>query len=81
MLALGYLIVFGSWVAFTAYAWLLQNAPISKVSTYAYVNPVVAIVLGFLILDEVVTPITVIGAAIIIVAVALVVRIENTRRV
>jgi drug/metabolite transporter (DMT)-like permease len=81
VLALGYLIVFGSWVAFTAYAWLLQNAPISKVSTYAYVNPVVAIVLGFLILDEVVTPITVIGAAIIIVAVALVVRIENTRRV
>jgi drug/metabolite transporter (DMT)-like permease len=80
VLALGYLIVFGSWVAFTAYAWLLQNAPISKVSTYAYVNPVVAIVLGFLILDEVVTPITVIGAAIIIVAVALVVRIENTRR-
>jgi drug/metabolite transporter (DMT)-like permease len=45
------------------------------------VNPVVAIVLGFLILEEVVTPITVIGAAIIIVAVALVVRIENTRRV
>ena len=80
VLALVYLIVFGSWVAFTAYAWLLQNAPISKVSTYAYVNPVVAIVLGFLILDEVVTPITVIGAAIIIVAVALVVRIENTRR-
>ena len=39
-----------------AYAWLLQNAPISKVSTYAYVNPVVAIVLGWLILDEVVAP-------------------------
>ena len=80
LLALGYLIVFGSWLAFTAYAWLLQNAPISKVSTYAYVNPVVAIVLGFLILDEVVTPITVVGAAIIVVAVALVVRIENARR-
>ena len=79
-LALAYLIVFGSWLAFTAYAWLLQNAPISKVSTYAYVNPVVAIVLGFLILDEVVTPVTVVGAAIIVVAVALVVRIENARR-
>src|ERR671922_3056088 len=52
VLALSYLIVFGSWVAFTAYAWLLQNAPISRVSTYAYVNPVVAIVLGWLILDE-----------------------------
>ncbi len=80
VLALAYLIVFGSWLAFTAYAWLLQNAPISKVSTYAYVNPVVAIVLGFLILDEVVTPVTVVGAAIIVVAVALVVRIENARR-
>ena len=48
LLALAYLIVFGSWVAYTAYAWLLQNAPISKVATYAYVNPVVAIVLGWL---------------------------------
>ena len=55
LLALAYLIVFGSWVAFTAYAWLLQNAPISKVATYAYVNPVVAIALGWLVLDEVVT--------------------------
>jgi drug/metabolite transporter (DMT)-like permease len=80
VIALAYLIVFGSWLAFTAYAWLLQNAPISKVSTYAYVNPVVAIVLGFLILDEVVTPITLVGATIIVVAVALVVRIENARR-
>jgi drug/metabolite transporter (DMT)-like permease len=80
VVALAYLIVFGSWLAFTAYAWLLQNAPISKVSTYAYVNPVVAIVLGFLILDEVITPITFVGAAIIVVAVALVVRIENARR-
>ena len=57
VLALAYLIVVGSWLAFTAYAWLLQNAPISKVATYAYVNPVVAIVLGWLILDEVVTPV------------------------
>jgi len=80
LIALAYLIVFGSWLAYTAYAWLLQNAPISKVSTYAYVNPVVAIVLGFLILDEVITPITLVGAAIIVVSVALVVRIENSRR-
>ena len=80
LIALAYLIVFGSWLAYTAYAWLLQNAPISKVSTYAYVNPVVAIVLGFLILDEVITPITLVGAAIIVVSVALVVRIENARR-
>jgi drug/metabolite transporter (DMT)-like permease len=80
VVALAYLVVFGSWLAFTAYAWLLQNAPIAKVSTYAYVNPVVAIVLGVLILDEVVTPITAVGAAIIVVAVALVVRIEASRR-
>jgi drug/metabolite transporter (DMT)-like permease len=71
--------VFGSWIAFTAYAWLLQNAPISKVSTYAYVNPVVAIVLGWLILDEVITPIMLVGAAVIVLSVALVVRHETRR--
>ena len=80
VVALAYLIVFGSWLAFTAYAWLLQNAPISRVATYAYVNPVVAIVLGFLILDEIVTPVTIVGAAIIVVSVALVTRIESARR-
>jgi drug/metabolite transporter (DMT)-like permease len=80
VLALTYLVVIGSWVAFTAYSWLLQNAPISRVATYAYVNPVVAIVLGWLILDEVITPITIIGAAIIVVSVALVVRIESNLR-
>jgi drug/metabolite transporter (DMT)-like permease len=80
LVALSYLIVFGSWLAFTAYAWLLQNAAISRVATYAYVNPVVAIVLGYLILDEVITPLTLVGAAIIVVSVALVVRIENARR-
>ena len=80
VVALVYLIVFGSWLAFTAYAWLLQNAPISRVATYAYVNPVVAIVLGFLILDEVITPVTLLGAAIIVVSVALVIRIDNARR-
>ena len=79
VLALAYLIVFGSWVAYTAYAWLLQNAPISRVATYAYVNPVVAIVLGWLILDEVVTGTTIVGAAIIIASVALVVRTEPAR--
>jgi drug/metabolite transporter (DMT)-like permease len=80
VLALSYLVAIGSWVAFTAYAWLLQNAPISRVATYAYVNPVVAIVLGWLILDEVITPVTLAGAAIIVVAVALVVRIESGSR-
>ena len=80
LVALAYLVVFGSWVAFTTYAWLLQNAPISKVATYAYVNPVVAILLGWLILDELITPVTVVGAAIIVVSVALVVREQNAAR-
>jgi len=80
LLALAYLIVFGSWVAYTAYAWLLQNAPLSKVATYAYVNPVVAIVLGWLVLDELVTAVMLVGAAVIVVSVALVVRVESPRR-
>jgi drug/metabolite transporter (DMT)-like permease len=78
LLGLAYLIVIGSWVAFSAYSWLLQNAPLSKVATYAYVNPVVAILLGWLVLDEVVTWITVVAAAIIVASVALVVRSEAT---
>ena len=80
LLALAYLIVFGSWVAYTAYAWLLQNAPLSKVATYAYVNPVVAIVLGWLVLDELVTGVMLVGAAVIVASVALVVRVESPRR-
>ena len=80
VLALAYLVVFGSWVAYTAYAWLLQNAPISKVATYAYVNPVVAIALGWLVLDEVVTSTTIVGATVIVASVALVVRTESVRR-
>ena len=80
LVALAYLVVFGSWLAYTAYAWLLQNAPISRVATYAYVNPMVAIVLGYLILDELITPITLAGAAIIVVSVALVTKIESARR-
>ncbi len=79
VLALGYLVVFGSWLAFTAYAWLLQNAPLSKVATYAYVNPVVAIALGWALLDEAVTSITFAGAAVIVASVAAVVRVETRR--
>jgi drug/metabolite transporter (DMT)-like permease len=77
IVALAYLIAIGSWLAYTAYAWLLQNAPLSKVSTYAYVNPVVAIVLGWLVLGEVITGLTVVGAAIVVASVALVVRAER----
>ena len=79
LVAFAYLIVFGSWLAFTAYAWLLQNAPVSRVATYAYVNPVVAIALGWAILDEAVTATTFAGAAVIVASVAAVVRTEARR--
>lgn len=46
LLSLGYLIVFGSLIGFVAYTWLLRNAPITLVSTYAYVNPLIAILIG-----------------------------------
>ena len=66
-----YLIVFGAWIAFSAYVWLLKNAPTPLVATYAYVNPVVAIVLGSLLAGEAVTPRTVLAAAVILGAVVL----------
>jgi drug/metabolite transporter (DMT)-like permease len=52
LLSLGYLIIFGSLIGFVAYTWLLRNAPISIVSTYAYVNPLIAILLGTLLANE-----------------------------
>ena len=72
-----YLIFFGSLAAFTAYTWVLQHAPISRVATYAYVNPVVAVILGVIILGEVITPAMLIGGAIMIGAVALIIRNET----
>jgi drug/metabolite transporter (DMT)-like permease len=77
VLAWAYLVIFGSLIAFTAYVWLLQNAPISKVATYAYVNPVIAILLGALILSEDVTLTIVAGAVIIVGSVAAIVRQES----
>src|SRR5436190_12143234 len=71
-----YLVTFGSIVGYTAYSWLLANAPLGLVSTYAYVNPVVAITLGVLFRGESVTWRLLIGAAIVVVAVAAVVRRE-----
>ena len=69
LLALAYLVVFGSIVAFTAYTWLLANVPVSTVGTYAYVNPIVAVILGALILSEPLTPRTILASVIIIGAV------------
>jgi drug/metabolite transporter (DMT)-like permease len=71
-----YLVTFGSIVGYTAYTWLLANAPLGMVSTYAYVNPVVAITLGVLFRGEHLTWRLLTGAAIVVVAVATVVRKE-----
>ena len=75
-LAWVYLVMFGSVIGYTAYVWLLANVPLSTVSTYAYVNPVVAIILGALFRGEQLTGRILIGAAIVVVAVAVVVRQE-----
>jgi drug/metabolite transporter (DMT)-like permease len=67
-----YLVVCGSWIGYTAYIWLLEHVPTSKVSTYAYVNPVVAVFLGWLVLHERVDRFIVMGSVIVVVSVILV---------
>jgi drug/metabolite transporter (DMT)-like permease len=69
---LTYLITIGSLIGFVSYAWLLRNAPVSLVATYAYVNPLVAILLGSLLADESLTPRIVVAAVVIIGSVVLV---------
>ena len=80
ILAFLYLIFAGSLLAFTAYVWLLKNAPISTVATYAYVNPLIALLLGAAILDEEVTATMLVGAAAIVLSVAAVVSRESAPR-
>ena len=70
--ATGYLIVCGSWIGYTAYIWLLAHVPTSKVSTYAYINPVVAVFLGWLVLHERVDGYILAGSAIVVASVVLV---------
>ncbi len=77
VLAWLYLGIFGTLVAFTAYTWLLGNAPISKVVTHQYVNPIVAIALGALFLGEEITLAAGFGAALIVGSVFVAVRSEN----
>lgn len=72
LLALAFLIIFGSLVAFSAYVWLLHHVSAARVSTYAYVNPVVAVFLGWAFASEPITPMTLASAAIIVTAVALI---------
>jgi drug/metabolite transporter (DMT)-like permease len=67
-----WLVVAGSWLGFTAYIWLLEHVLPPKVATYAYVNPIVAVILGWLILNELVDGFMLAGTAVIIAAVALV---------
>ena len=71
-LGFGYLVVFGSLVAFTAYSWLMKNAPAARVATYAYVNPVVAVLLGWVLLGEALTSQMLVGAVVIIGSVVLI---------
>ncbi|MBE0644725.1 MAG: drug/metabolite exporter YedA [Bacteroidetes bacterium] len=74
--ALGYLIVFGSLIAFTSYIWLLKATTPARVATYAYVNPVIAVFLGWLLADELLNARIIIAAAIIVAAVALITAVK-----
>ena len=78
--AVFYLVVCGSWIGYTAYIWLLGHVPTSKVSTYAYVNPVVAVFLGWLVLHERIDRYILAGSAIVIASVILVTSAEVKSR-
>jgi drug/metabolite transporter (DMT)-like permease len=78
-LAFAYLLIMGSIVAFSAFVWLLGHAPVSLTTTYAYINPVVAVFLGWLILSEPVTLTVVAGGSLAVLGVALVVSAERPR--
>ncbi len=71
-MALAYLVVFGSLVGFTAYVWLLRHVAPSKVATYAYVNPLVAVFLGYLVADEPLTTRVIVSSLVIITAVVVI---------
>jgi drug/metabolite transporter (DMT)-like permease len=72
LLGVGYLMVFGSLIGYTAYAWLLKNSRPSMVATYAYVNPVIAVLLGWLIAGESMTGQMLMGAGVIVGSVVLI---------
>ena len=75
-----YLVTVGSLIGYTVYTWLLENAPITLVSTYAYVNPVVAVALGIVIFNEALTTNILVGGFIVIVSVAIVVAVESVKK-
>jgi drug/metabolite transporter (DMT)-like permease len=72
VIAVFYLVVFGSWIGYTAYIWLLKHVPTPKVATYAYVNPIVAVLLGVMVLHESFDRFLLAGTIVIVAAVALV---------
>jgi drug/metabolite transporter (DMT)-like permease len=80
LIAIAYLVVFGSWVGYSAYIWLLQHVSMAKVATYAYVNPVVAVFLGWIALGERVDAYILAGTAIVVISVALVTQAKVTTR-
>ncbi len=72
VMAIAYLVVFGSWIGYSAFAWLLEHVPTPKVATYTYVNPIIAVFLGWILLHEKVDAYMLVGTVIIIGSVALV---------
>ncbi len=76
LVSLGYLIVFGSLIAFTSYIWLLKATTPARVSTYAYVNPVIAVFLGWLLADELLNARIIIAAIIIVAGVVLITSVK-----
>ena len=76
LLGLGYLIVFGSLIAFSAFTWLLREAPPGRVATYAYVNPAVAVMLGWLVASEPFGPRELAASAVIVAGVALIISVR-----
>jgi drug/metabolite transporter (DMT)-like permease len=78
--AVVYLIIGGSWIGYTSYIWLIRNQPSSKASTYAYVNPVVAVFLGWLVLHEPIDAYILAGSAVVVVSVILVTSAKSEKK-
>jgi drug/metabolite transporter (DMT)-like permease len=78
-LALLYLIVFGSLLAFTAFVWLLGHMPATRVASHAYVNPIVAVALGYFVAGEIITTRTLMGTALVLTSVFLILRKDKVK--
>jgi drug/metabolite transporter (DMT)-like permease len=78
-LAWGYMVLLVSLGAFSSYAYALSTLPVSTVATYAYVNPVIAVVLGVVVAGERFTPLQLAGGAVVLLAVVMVIAAERPR--